>query len=43
MKVAVWIEGTDNDCQNMSVLDVGEGSPTFDVTFSLVGIVPDSK
>lgn len=43
MKVAVWIEGADNDCQNMSGLDVGEGSPTFDVTVGLVGIVPDSK
>ena len=35
--------GTDSDCQNMSGLEVGEGSPTFDVTVSLVGIVPDSK
>lgn len=43
MKVVVWMEGTDSDCQNMSGLDVGEGSPTFDVTVSLVGIVPDSK
>lgn len=42
-KVVIWMEGTDNDCQNMSGLDVGEGSPTFDVTVSLVGIVPDSK
>ena len=43
MKVVVWMEGTDSDCQNMAGLDVGEGSPTFDVTVSLVGIVPDSK
>lgn len=43
MKVVVWMEGTDSDCQNMSGLDVGEGSPTFDVTVSLVGIIPDSK
>ena len=43
MKVVVWVEGTDSDCQNMSGLDVGEGSPTFDVTVSLVGIVADSK
>lgn len=43
MKVVVWMEGTDSDCQNMSGLDVGEGSPTFDVTVSLVGIVTDSK
>ena len=42
-KVVIWMEGTDNDCQNMSGLDVGEGSPAFDVTVSLVGIVPDSK
>lgn len=42
-KVVIWMEGTDNDCQNMSGLDVGEGSPTFDVTVSLVGIIPDSK
>lgn len=42
-KVVIWMEGTDSDCQNMSGLDVGEGSPTFDVTVSLVGIVPDSK
>lgn len=42
-KVVIWMEGTDNDCQNMSGLDVGEGSPTFGVTVSLVGIVPDSK
>lgn len=41
MKVAVWIESTDSDCQNMSGLDVGEGSPTFDVTVSLVGIMSD--
>ena len=43
LKVVIWMEGTDSDCQNMSGLDVGEGSPTFDVTVSLVGIVPDSK
>ena len=43
MKVVVWMEGTDSDCQNMSGLDVGEGSPTFDVTVSLVGIVAGSK
>lgn len=43
MKVVVWMEGTDSDCQNMSGLDVGEGSPTFDVTVSMVGIVADSK
>lgn len=42
-KVVIWMEGTDSDCQNMSGLDVGEGSPTFDVTVSLVGIVPGSK
>ena len=42
-KVVIWMEGTDNDCQNMSGLDVGEGSPAFDATVSLVGIVPDSK
>ena len=43
MKVTVWIVDTDSDRQNMSGLDVGEGSPTFDLTVSLVGIVPDSK
>lgn len=43
MKVAVWIEDTGGDRQNMSVLDVGEGSLAFDVMVSLVGIVPDSK
>lgn len=42
-KVVIWMEGTDSDCQNMSGLDVGEGSPTFDVTVRLVGIVPDSQ
>lgn len=42
MKVAVWIEDTDSDRQNMSGLDVGEGSPAFDVTVSQVGIVPVS-
>lgn len=43
MKIVIWMEGTDSDCQNMSGLDVGDGSPTFDVAVSLVGIVADSK
>lgn len=43
MKIVIWMEGTDSDCQNMSGLDVGEVSPTFDVTVSLVGIVADTK
>ena len=43
MNVAGLTEGTGSDCQNMSGLDVGEESPTFDVTVNLVGIVPDSK
>lgn len=42
MKVVIWMEGTDADCQNMSGLETGVENPTFDVTVSLVGIVPDS-
>ena len=43
MKVAVWIEGTDSDCQNWSEQDRNTIALTFDVTVSLVDIVPDSK
>lgn len=43
MKVAVWIEGTDSDCQNWSEQGKNTAAPTFDVTVNLVGIVPDSK
>lgn len=43
MKVAVWMEGTDFDCQNWSEQDKSTIDPTFDVTVSLFGIVPGSK
>lgn len=43
MKVVIWMEGTDSDCQNWSERDKNTAAPTFDVTVSLVGIVPDSK
>ena len=42
MKIYIWMEGTDSDCVNMSGLEKGTENPTFDVTVSLVGIVPDS-
>lgn len=43
MKIVIWMEGTDSDCQNWSEQDKNIVAPTFDVTVSLVGIVPDSK
>lgn len=43
MKIVIWMEGTDSDCQNWSEQDKNIAAPTFDVTVSLVGIVPDSK
>lgn len=43
MKVVIWMEGTDSDCQNWSEQGKNTIAPTFDVTVSLVGIVPDSK
>lgn len=43
MKIVIWMEGTDSDCQNWSEQDKNTIAPTFDVTVSLVGIVPDSK
>lgn len=43
MKVVIWMEGTTEACQNMSGLETGMENPTFDVTLSLVGVVPDSK
>lgn len=43
MKVVIWMEGTDSDCQNWSEQAKNTIAPTFDVTVSLVGIVPDSK
>ncbi len=43
MKDAVWIESTDSDCQNWSKQGKNTVAPTFDVTVSLVGIVPDGK
>lgn len=43
MKIVIWMEGTDSDCQNWSEQDKNTTAPTFDVTVSLVGIVPDSK
>ena len=43
MKIVIWMEGTDSDCQNWSEQDKNTAAPTFDVTVSLVGIVPDSK
>lgn len=42
MKIYIWMEGTDSDCVNMTGLEKGTESPTFDVTVSLVGIVPES-
>lgn len=43
MKIVIWMEGTDSDCQNWSERDKNTAAPTFDVTVSLVGIIPDSK
>lgn len=43
MKIVIWMEGTDSDCQNWSEQDKNTAAPTFDVTVSLVGIIPDSK
>lgn len=43
MKIVVWMEGTDSDCQNWSEQNKNTAAPTFDVTVSLVGIVPDLK
>lgn len=43
MKIVIWMEGTDSDCQNWSEQDKNIAAPTFDVTVSLVGIIPDSK
>lgn len=43
MKIVIWMEGTDSDCQNWSEQNKNTAAPTFDVTVSLVGIVPDGK
>lgn len=43
MKIVIWMEGTDSDCQNWSEQGKNTAAPTFDVTVSLVGIVPDGK
>lgn len=43
MKIVIWMEGTDSDCQNWSEQGKNTTAPTFDVTVSLVGIVPDGK
>lgn len=43
MKIVIWMEGTDSDCQNWSEQNRNTAAPTFDVTVSLVGIVPDGK
>lgn len=43
LKIVIWMEGTDADCQNMSGLKPGTENPTFNVTVSLVGVVPDSN
>lgn len=43
MKIVIWMEGTDSDCQNWCEQGKNTTAPTFDVTVSLVGIVPDSK
>lgn len=43
MKIVIWMEGTDSDCQNWSKQGKNTIAPTFDVTVSLVGIVADSK
>lgn len=43
MKIVIWMEGTDSDCQNWSEQDKNTAAPTFDVTVNLVGIVPDGK
>lgn len=43
MKIVIWMEGTDSDCQNWSERGKNTTAPTFDVTVSLVGIVPDGK
>ena len=43
MKIAVWIEGADSDCQNWSEQDKNIAAPTFDVTVGLVGIVSDGR
>ena len=42
MKIYIWMEGTDSDCVNMNGLEKGTSNPTFDVTVSLVGIVPET-
>ena len=42
MKIYIWMEGTDSDCVNMTGLEEGMENPTFNVTLSLVGIVPES-
>ena len=42
MKIYIWMEGTDSDCVNMNGLEKGTPNPTFDVTVSLVGIVPET-
>lgn len=43
MKVAIWMEGTDADCQNMNGLEPDDANPTFDVTLSLAGVAADSN
>lgn len=43
MKIVIWMEGAYSDCQNWSEQGKNTAAPTFDVTVSLVGIVPDSK
>lgn len=43
MKIVIWMEGTDSDCQNWSEQNKNTAAPTFDVTVGLVGIVPDGK
>lgn len=43
MKVAVWIEDNDPECQNWFEQGKNTTAPTFDVTVSLVGIVTDGK
>lgn len=41
MKVVIWMEGTDADCQNMNGLEPDDANPTFDVTLSLAGVSAD--
>ena len=38
MKVVIWMEGTDADCQNMNGLEPDDANPSFDVTLSLAGV-----